>query len=169
MAERSGAVALLFACALAGCAHGGSSNAPSQVAAVGRPAPSWTEPSLPGPTLSLADLRGKAVYLNLFATWCEPCNEEAPAIDELQRAYGARGLQVVGVDILENARKAAEFRRQHHLIYPVVVDSGTVRDQYRVNGLPVHVFIDRAGIVQRIVVGEMSPAEMRSSAERLLQ
>lgn len=136
---------------------------------MGRPAPSWTEPSLPGPTLSLADLRGKAVYLNLFATWCEPCNEEAPAIDELQRAYGARGLQVVGVDILENARKAAEFRRQHHLIYPVVVDSGTVRDQYRVNGLPVHVFIDRAGIVQRIVVGEMSPAEMRSSAERLLQ
>jgi hypothetical protein len=55
------------------------------------------------------------------------------------------------------------------LIYPVVVDSGTVRDQYRVNGLPVHVFIGRDGIVQRIVVGEMSPLEMRHSVERLLQ
>ena len=163
---------VVLACALAACVRAGSARvrrAPRKVAHVGEPAPDWTEPSLPGPTLSLAVFHGKAVYLNFFATWCPPCNEEAPAIDALAREYAARGLQVVGVDVLENARKAAEFRQEHHLTYPVVVDGGTLRDQYTVNGLPVHVFIDRLGIVRRIVVGEMSPADMRSNAERLLQ
>lgn len=161
----------MFACVLVSCGHGGNaaSSGPSTVARVGAPAPPWTEPSLPGPTLSLAALRGKALYLNFFATWCPPCNAEAPAIDAVQRDYRARGLQVVGVDVLENARKAAQFRDEHHLSYPVVVDGGTLRDQYAVNGLPVHVFIDRAGIVRRIVVGEMSPAAMRGNAESLLK
>ncbi|HEY2474335.1 MAG TPA: TlpA disulfide reductase family protein [Candidatus Cybelea sp.] len=169
MAKRGKGLGILAACALVACAHGGGTDSASTVASVGAPAPPWTEPSLPGPTLSLASLRGKAVYLNLFATWCQPCNEEAPAINALQRDYGARGLQVVGVDILENAHKAGEFRQQHQLSYPVIIDSGTVRDQYRVNGLPVHVFIGRDGLVKRVVVGEMSPSEMRSSVERLLQ
>lgn len=167
MAKRVRGLGVLALCILGACARGGAGS--TQIAAVGQPAPPWTEPSLPGPTLSLASLRGKAVYLNLFATWCDPCNEEAPAISALQRDYSAKGLQVVGVDILENARKAGEFRQKYRLIYPVVVDSGTVRDQYRVNGLPVHVFIGRDGIVKRIVVGEMSPLEMRHSVERLLQ
>jgi thiol-disulfide isomerase/thioredoxin len=162
---------LLCAASFGACAHGSDagSAAPNSIARVGEPAPLWSEPSLPGPKLSLAALRGKPVYLNFFATWCPPCNAEAPAIDAIARAYGPRGLQVVGVDVLENAQKAAGFRAGHHLSYPVVVDDGTLRDQYRINGLPVHVFIDRAGSVRRIVVGEMSPAEMQSEAERLLQ
>jgi cytochrome c biogenesis protein CcmG/thiol:disulfide interchange protein DsbE len=135
---------------------------------VGRPAPNWSEPSIPGPTLSLASLRGNAVYLNFFATWCTPCNEEAPSIDALARTYGPRGVRVVGVDVLESARKAAEFRSQHQLGYPVVVDTGTLRAQYEVNGLPVHVFIDRGGVVQKIVIGELSPEAMRSNVERAL-
>lgn len=171
MAKRARASAIVLACALAGCVHAGSadSTGSSKVARVGEPAPPWTEPSLPGPSLSLAALRGKAVYLNFFASWCPPCNAEAPAIDSIARDYAARGLRVVGVDVLENAHKAADFRNEHHLTYPVVVDGGTLRDQYAVNGLPVHVFIDRLGIVRRIVVGEMSPADMRSNAERLLR
>jgi thiol-disulfide isomerase/thioredoxin len=114
-------------------------------------------------------LRGKAVYLNFFATWCPPCNEEAPQIEALARTFAARGLQVVGVDVLENAGKAGAFRARHRLTYPIVVDSGTLRDQYEVNGLPVHVFIDRAGVVRKIVVGELSPSAMRDDAERALR
>jgi cytochrome c biogenesis protein CcmG/thiol:disulfide interchange protein DsbE len=163
---------ILISCALAACSHGvnaGSQAAQSQPARVGRPAPNWIEPSLPGPNLALASLHGKAVYLNFFATWCPPCNQEAPAVEALQRTYGARGLQVVGVDVLENGRKAAAVRSQHHLSSPIVVDAGTLRDQYNVNGLPVHVFIDRGGIVRKIVVGEISPADMRSNVERVLR
>ncbi len=171
MADVRAASAFAAACALGACGHGGSGSLGTSAgtAHVGRPAPAWREQSLPGPTLALGSLRGKAVYLNFFATWCPPCNAEAPAIDALARRYGQRGLQVVGVDVLENAGKAAAFRSGHHLSYPVVVDSGTLRDQYDVNGLPVHVFIDRGGIVRKVVVGELSPADMRSNVERLLR
>lgn len=135
---------------------------------VGQPAPAWSEPVAPAGSLSLKSLRGKVVYLNFFATWCPPCNEEAPQLEELQHRFGARGLQVVGVDVLENARKAEQFRQSHHLSYPAVVDDGTLRDQYNVNGLPVHVFIDRAGVVRNVVVGELSATEMRANVQRLL-
>lgn len=158
-------VAALFSA----CARGGADSSSPQTARVGQPAPGWSEPSIPGPTLSLESLHGKAVYLNFFATWCPPCNSEAPAIDALARTYGPRGLAVVGVDVMESSRKAASFRAEHHLSYPVVVDNGALRDQYHVNGLPVHVFIDRGGVVQKIVIGELSPAGMRDNIERVLR
>lgn len=145
------------------------SPASPSIAQVGAPAPSWSEPRLAGPRLSLDQLRGKAVYLNFFATWCPPCNEEAPTIDGLSRRYAARGLQVVGVDVLESAPKAASFARAHRLTYPVVVDDGTMRDRYRVNALPVHVFIDRHGVVRQIVDGEMDASQMRAAIERIVQ
>lgn len=169
MDRRLAGLIVAFA-ALAGCARGdgASSSGSAAVAHVGKAAPDWSEPSIPGPTLSMASLRGKAVYLNFFATWCPPCNEEAPAINALARTYGPQGLQVVGVDVLENAAKAGSFRSQHRLVYPVVVDAGTLRNQYNVNGLPVHVFIDRTGIVRKIVVGELSPEAMRANIELAL-
>jgi cytochrome c biogenesis protein CcmG, thiol:disulfide interchange protein DsbE len=170
MVEKLACLAIAAA-ALEACARSSGAGPPGsfQPARVGRPAPAWSAPSIGGSTLSLASLRGKAVYLNFFATWCPPCNEEAPAIDALAREYAGRGLEVVGVDVLENTRKASAFRREHHLAYPVVVDTGTLRDQYEVNGLPVHVFINRSGIVRKIVVGELSPAAMRGNVEGILR
>lgn len=167
--DRTAVLAIAVACALVACSSGSGSSSNARVAHVGHAAPAWSEPSLPSGTLTLASLHGKAIYLNFFATWCPPCNEEAPQIDALARSYAARGLQVVGVDVLENARKATAFRAEHHLSYPVVVDSGALRDQYEINGLPVHVFIDRGGIVRKIVIGELSPASMRADVESVLQ
>ncbi|MEO9170544.1 MAG: TlpA disulfide reductase family protein [Candidatus Baltobacteraceae bacterium] len=166
--------ALAFSCALlAGCGHPArtatvaASGAP-QLAVVGKRAPAWQEPTTTGTSLTLDSLRGKAVYLNFFASWCPPCNEEAPNVNALQKQYAGRGLQVVGVDIMENATKAKQFIDEHHLVYPAVVDSGTLRDQYRVNGLPVHVFIDRSGIVRRIEIGELSRDQMRADIMTIL-
>jgi cytochrome c biogenesis protein CcmG, thiol:disulfide interchange protein DsbE len=157
-------------CSAAACTHGAAdSNDAAATARVGQPAPDWSEPSIPGPTLSLASLRGKAIYLNFFATWCPPCNVEAPSIDRLARAYAGRPFEVVGVDVLESARKAAAFRSEHGLSYPVVADTGTLRDQYNINGLPVHVFIDRTGVVRKIVTGELSPEQMRADIEAVLR
>lgn len=165
-----GSAALLSGCASA--AHGGASqaaSAPPAVAHVGQPAPGWSEPAVPSGTLSLASLHGKAVYLNFFASWCPPCNEEAPTLNALQKQFGSRGLQVVGVDVLENSRKAEQFRSDHNLAYPAVVDDGTLRNQYDVNGLPVHVFIDRGGVVRDVVVGELSATDMRDHVLKLLR
>lgn len=172
MDRRIASLAIVVALTLAACARGANASSSSsvpEVAHVGSPAPDWSEPSIPGPTLGFSSLRGKAIYLNFFATWCPPCNEEAPAIDALAREYAARGVAIVGVDVLENAQKAAQFRTGHKLSYPIVVDGGTLRGQYRVNGLPVHVFIDRSGIVRKIVVGELSPAMMRGDIESVLR
>ncbi len=157
----------LLACAfiVAGCA--GGTKGPS-VARVGSPAPNWTEPLAGGGELTLGALRGKAVYLNFFATWCQPCNAEAPYINALQKQYGPRGLQTVGVDEEENAAQALAFQRRFGLVYPAVVDSGKLQDQYEVNGLPVHAFIDRRGIVRRIVVGEMKRSEIEDAIKRIL-
>jgi len=141
---------------LAGC----SSNGGKQIAQANKPAPDWTEPTSTGGTLTLSSLRGKAVYLNFFATWCPPCKDEAPYINSLQKQYAARGLQVVGIDELENAKLAESFRRQFHLVYPAVVDSGTLQAQYLINGLPEHVFIGRDGVIRKIIAGEISRNEI---------
>jgi cytochrome c biogenesis protein CcmG, thiol:disulfide interchange protein DsbE len=172
MGSRFAWLVIAAACSTAACGRGNADDANASSSArarVGQPAPSWSEPSIPGPNLSLASLRGNAVYLNFFATWCPPCNVEAPAIDALARDYSARGLRVVGVDVLESAQKAAAFRNDHRLSYPVVVDTGRLRKQYEVNGLPVHVFIGRDGVVRKVVVGELSPAAMRSNVEAVLR
>ncbi|HEV3152235.1 MAG TPA: TlpA disulfide reductase family protein [Candidatus Baltobacteraceae bacterium] len=150
---------------LSACSGGAAANSHAKL---GRPAPNWTEPTAGGSSLTLASLRGKPVYLNFFATWCGPCNEEAPYINDLQKTYAGRGLQIVGVDELESKAKAQEFIKKYGLVYPAVVDDGTLQSQYSVNGLPVHVFIDRSGTIKNIVVGEMNKTEIGSAIRAIL-
>ena len=150
--------------AFAGC----SSSSASTRAVSGKPAPDWTEPTADGTALSLASLRGKPVYLNFFATWCGPCNEEAPYINEYQKKYRAQGLQIVGVDEMESKSDAKKFIDKYKLVYPAVIDDGRVGTQYRVNGMPVHVFIDRSGTIKNIVVGEMNRSEIGSALQQIL-
>jgi thiol-disulfide isomerase/thioredoxin len=150
---------------LSACSGGGGA---SGVARVGQPAPQWTDPAANGGTFSFASLRGRPVYLNFFATWCPPCNEEAPYINALQKQYAPAGLRVVGIDELEDAKKAQQFARKYNLVFPTVVDEGTLQGQYSLNGLPVHVFIDRTGIVRKIVAGEMSKSQIASAIRSIL-
>ncbi|HKU66971.1 MAG TPA: TlpA disulfide reductase family protein [Candidatus Baltobacteraceae bacterium] len=160
------AVVLCALAALAACSAG--SGGGTRTAAVGRAAPDWNEPTSTGAMLSMQSLHGKAVYLNFFATWCPPCNEEAPDVNALQKKFAASGLQVVGVDELEDAKKAAEFVRKFDLVYPAVVDGGALQSAYNVNGLPVHVFIDRGGVIRKIVQGEMSKKEIAAAIQSIL-
>ncbi len=163
MAKRVYPGALLVALlALSAC--GGGSN----IARVGAQAPGWTQTTSTGSKLSMASLSGKPVYLNFFATWCIPCNEEAPFINAMQKKYAARGLQIVGIDELENAAATRRFVRRFGLVYPAVVDDGALESAYLINGLPVHVFIARDGTVMKMTVGEMSKAQIESSIRALL-
>jgi cytochrome c biogenesis protein CcmG, thiol:disulfide interchange protein DsbE len=165
-------LAATAACALAACGRSGGENQSAQqsrTAEVGRRAPNWSEPVLDGGKLALSSLRGNPVYLNFFATWCDGCKAESAALESVAREYRSRGLRVVGIDILESSSKAEQFHAEQHLTYPFVIDSGTLRRQYNINGLPVQVFIDRDGVVQRIALGQMSLADMRSNVERILR
>lgn len=164
MTMRCAAVAAVLL--LAACAGGGAN--PS-IAKEGAPAPQWSLKSNYGIVLSQANLKGQAVYLNFFATWCPPCNAEAPGIETLYKKYAKQGLMVVGVDEQETAAKAALFRKEHNLTYPTVVDNTSVlRDAYAVNGLPVHVFIGRDGVVKKIVTGEMDQPAIEAAIKTIL-
>jgi len=135
----------------------------------GQVAPAFSLPAVNGGTISLSSLRGKPVYLNFFASWCVPCNEEAPEIGKLSARYKSRGLVVLGVNELESAQKAKEFLAKYHLPYNAVVDDdGTAGKDYGAVGLPVHVFIDRSGIVKTIRLGEMDPDEIRTAIDGIL-
>lgn len=158
--------AVCAAAAVSACSAGAHTG--SRTAAVGQAAPSWSEPTSSGAKISMDSLRGKPVYLNFFATWCPPCNEEAPDVNALQKQYAARGLRTVGIDELEDAKKAAQFVKKYGLVYPAVVDDGTLQTEYSVNGLPVHVFIDRSGVIRKIVQGEMSKKQIASAIRSIL-
>jgi peroxiredoxin len=160
------ALAPLALVAIAACSGGSQGG---KVAAAGSPAPDWTGKTIDGKALSLQSLHGKVVYLNFFATWCPPCNAEAPSIDKVWQANRNAGLQVIGVDVLESPAKAKLFQTEHSLTYPVIADDGTLRGQYSIEGLPVHAFIDRNGVVSKIVVGEMSPAQIQTTVAQLLK
>lgn len=159
---------MLAAAALVTAAACSAGAKPDAHASVGHVAPNWTEPTSAGQRLSMDSLHGKPVYLNFFATWCPPCNEEAPDINALQKQYASRGLQVVGIDELEDAKKAAQFVHKYSLVYPAVVDDGTLQTQYSVNGLPVHVFIGKDGVIRKIVQGEMTKKAIAIQIERIL-
>jgi peroxiredoxin len=135
----------------------------------GQAAPAFSLPKAAGNgVVTMASLRRKPVYLNFFANWCAPCNEEAPSIVELYKKYRGRGLVTVGVDELESPKKALEFANKYHYPFAVVVDDGKMGKDYGVLGMPVHVFIDRSGKISTYRLGEMSPLEIEAAIKKIL-
>ncbi len=168
MAKQWMVVATLLALATA-CSNGGTAGGANTSASVGKAAPDWSDPLVGGTgSLTMAQLRGRPVFMDFFATWCPPCNAEAPMVNAAFKMYGPQGLQVVGVDVQENAQKAKQFVDQHQLTYPAVVDSGTLSDQYHINGMPVGVFIDKTGVVKKIEIGELSPEQLSADIKSIL-
>jgi len=153
-------VVVLALAALAGCGGASGGSGTAAAGSQGGPAPAFRLPTSTGGTLDSASLKGKPVYLNFFASWCGPCQEEATDVGKLARKYAKQGLVTVGVDELESPSKAEQFRKDHDLPYQAVVDPGSLRDAYNVNGLPVHIFIDRSGTIATLRVGEMSKEEI---------
>lgn|SRR5579871_664086 len=120
----------------------------------GTPAPNFTLQTLDGKNLSLSDLRGKAVLVNFWATWCGPCKIETPWLVEMQNQYGSAGLQVVGVAMDDSGKDDIEkFAKDMGVNYPVLIGKEAVGDAYGgVAALPESFFVGRDGkIVDRII------------------
>lgn len=135
----------------------------------GDDAPAFKLPRATGGTLSLDQLRGKPAYVNFFASWCAPCNDEAPAVAGFDKRYRKRGLAIVGVDELEDRGKALGFAKKYKWPFAVVLDDGgNVGRDYGALGLPVHVFIDKRGKVSTYRLGEMSPRDIDEAIRKIL-
>jgi cytochrome c biogenesis protein CcmG, thiol:disulfide interchange protein DsbE len=95
---------------------------------------------------SLAQLRGKVVVLNVFASWCDPCKAEAPVLEQAQRELARQNGTVLGVTYLDNSSDSEQFVRQEHITYPVIrdVNSNFVRS-FGTTGVPETFVIDRQG------------------------
>ncbi len=122
-------------------------------AARGQTAPDFELISLDGKKIHLSDFRGKAVLLNFWATWCEPCKIEMPWFVQLESQYGPEGLQVVGVAMDDSGEgEIAQFAKDMGVNYPVLLGKESVGDAYGgIIHLPTTFYIDRSGkIVQRV-------------------
>ena len=119
--------------------------------------------------LELASLRGKAVVLNFWASWCYPCNKEAPALEKAWQGHDGH-VVVLGVDVNDFAGDARKFMRQHKLTYPVVHDNKNVTEpKYGVALLPETFFVDRNGRVVGHVAGQVRESDLRAGIERALK
>ncbi len=99
-----------------------------------------------GQTIRLSDLRGKAVAVNFWASWCQPCREEAPLLEAAWRKYKDRGFVLLGVDYVDTESEARKYMKEFDLTYPNGPDIGTLISQaYRITGVPETYFITREG------------------------
>ena len=99
-----------------------------------------------GSPIGLSGYRGKFVLLNFWATWCGPCKEEMPSMEELSRSFGGQGLAVLAINQRENAALVNKFMKIHGLNFTAPLDTtGRVAGYYRVYGIPVSYVIDRSG------------------------
>ena len=128
----------------------------------GRLAPNFEVSTLTGDRVRLADFRGKAVYLNFWATWCGPCRAEMPDIEAVLRVYEADGLVVLAVNNGESFRPANAFIDELALDLTVVgLDPNQqVVGLYRVRAMPTSIFIDRDGVITKIHAGFATAKQM---------
>lgn len=126
---------------------------------VGDVPPNFTLTTVSGHPLTLRSLKGHAVWLNFWATWCVWCKDEMPAMEQIYVRDQGR-IRIVGVDVQESRSQVSAFLAAHHISYPVVLDSsGRVSTLYDVTGLPKSIFIAPDGRITAVVTGSLLSAK----------
>jgi cytochrome c biogenesis protein CcmG/thiol:disulfide interchange protein DsbE len=124
-----------------------------------------------GDKVQLSSFKGKAVVLDFWATWCEPCKLEMPWMVDLQKKYGPQGLQIIGVAMDDaDDQTITEFARKMGVNYPLLRGTEAVADLYGgLDGLPSTFFLDRSGKIVDEGVGLMSQSVIEDSIKHALE
>jgi cytochrome c biogenesis protein CcmG/thiol:disulfide interchange protein DsbE len=137
---------------------------------VGEPLPEAELPLLDGSgSASLADYRGDWVLVNFWASWCDPCRDESPALERFWKEHRDGGFTLLGVDTQDNTDDAHEFAREYGLTYPSLHDgSGDYHDDLGMTGVPESVLLDPAGDVALYRPGPFTTDDLRTQVEPLI-
>ena len=143
---RSGKLLAALVAALTTCA------ASAQEA--GQRAPAFNLPAAGGSNVSLANLKGRVVYVDFWASWCAPCKQSFPWMNEMQAKYGPKGLTIVGVNLDKNREDADKFLSGTPAKFTVAYDSsGKVAEAYQPKGMPTSFLVGADGVVRAVHVG----------------
>ena len=115
------------------------------------PAPQFSLESRGGPKISLAQYKGQVVMLNFWASWCGPCRQEMPLLENIYKKYNKMGFTLIGVNVEPDSKEAEGFLKQlqNPVSFPVIYDKdSTVSKAYDVQGMPSTVIIDRKGNIR---------------------
>lgn len=137
---------------------------------IAKPAPDFTLNDIDGKKVQLSDFKGKVIVLNFWSTTCAPCVAEIPSLNSLYRDLKGNGLIVLGISLDRSVKPVKHLADKLHIAYPLLMDSqqDVYFDSYALFGQPISVIIDRTGIVQEKLLGEVdwSSTKIRSKLLR---
>jgi len=167
------AVSMAVGCGDSGTAGGAESANGAQHELVGKAAPDFSVDTANGKgKVSLASLKGKVVIVDFWATWCGPCKESFPKLQELYTKYNASGAEIVGLSEDDENQGIAEFAQAHgNAKFPVGWDNGkSIAGQYKPPTMPTSFVIDKNGIVRFVHVGyhDNDQAELETEIKQLM-
>ena len=138
----------------------------------GQPLTDFTLPDLQGKSVQLSGLRGKVVFINIWATWCPPCVEEMPTMQRLYERLHHRGLEVLAISIdTLGAQVVGPFMQRYRLTFPALLDpTASIERLYRTTGVPESFIVNKRGLLVEKVVGprDWSNPQMIAMFDRLL-
>jgi len=121
---------------------------------VGKAAPAFDLPAAGAANVKLADLKGRVVYLDFWASWCAPCKQSFPWMNDMQAKYGAKGLTVIGVNVDKKREDADKFLAGTPAKFTVAYDTtGKVAEVYQPKGMPTSYLIGADGVMRAVHVG----------------
>jgi peroxiredoxin len=116
-----------------------------------QPAPEFALPARDGGELSLSSLKGQVVMINFWATWCGPCRQEMPLLEQIHARYEPLGFTLLGVNVEPDSRAATQWLQGMPVSFPILFDTkNAVAEQFGVLGMPSTVFVDREGRVRHV-------------------
>ena len=140
---------------------------------VGTSAPDFSLVDVNGKVVTLKQFRGKVVFLDFWAPWCDPCREELPALDALYKKYSNEGLEIIGIDIDSSEKLVTEFLQKVPVTFTVLIDKkGIIRRGYNFRTLPTAFIIGKDGVIRYVQMGfgkEFLPMYEKQIAELLKQ
>jgi peroxiredoxin len=139
-----------------------------KVAAIGEEAPDFVLKDLEGNEYKLSDYRGKGVFLNFWGTWCEPCKDEMPYMQNQYKKYKDEGVEIIAINVGETKIAIENFAKQYNLSFPIVVDeSGEVQKAYGIFPLPATYLINSDGIIVDYIESTMTEEMVQQYMEKI--